>query len=196
VSKRNPNISIYCHPLSLAEEPERVRAARRGEVMHSALGWLGKVQAAPGVPSAAGAPGGTGAAAAPCGVTEAVAERAVLKALATLELDPKAWKIEEEFVKPILRAFALPLFRQWFDPAARTLVEAELMDAAGDVYRPDRVAFRDGVIEIIDFKVGKREETHREQVNTYAGLLRSVFAGRQVTGYLVYIDEPAIVEVK
>lgn len=175
MSKRNPNITIHCHPLSFIEEPERIRATRRGEVMHYALGWLARESGR---------------------IEEQALERAVFKAFAILDLDPGDWKVEEDFVKPLLRVFALPEFRAWFDPAATSLVEAEIMDAAGGVYRPDRIVLRPDKIEIIDFKVGKREEAHKEQVETYAGLLRDVFAGRQVAGYLVYIDEPAIVEVK
>jgi hypothetical protein len=191
VSKRNPNISIHCHPISLIEEPERIRATRRGEVVHYALGWLGR---APGtVGSAAGAAGADGEAAR---LTEPLVEQAVVKALAILDLDPGEWKIQDDFVRPLLRVFTLPEFKAWFDPAATSLVEAEIMDAGGDVYRPDRIVVRGDRIEVIDFKVGKREEAHKEQVGTYADLLRAVFEGMQVAGYLVYIDEPAIVEVR
>jgi hypothetical protein len=33
-------------------------------------------------------------------------------------------------------------------------------------------------------------------VRAYVDLLRAIFEGRRVAGYLVYLDEPAVVEVK
>ena len=196
MSKRNPNISIHCHPLSLIEEPERIRAARRGEVMHHALGTLGPASGAGAEASGTGLKAADPKAAdQQASGTERRIERAVLRAFAVLDLDPGGWKIQEDFVRPLVRVFNLPKFKAWFDPAAVSLEEAEIMDADGDVYRPDRIVFREGRIEVIDFKFGKREEAHKEQIETYVGLLGAIFEGRPAAGYLVYIDEPAIVEI-
>jgi hypothetical protein len=180
VSKRNPNIRIHCHPLTFIEQPERIRAAQRGELMHHALGLLGR---------AAGF-GARGAEAAP---DEREIERAVFRAFALLDLDAGSWKIQEDFVRPLAAAFALPEFKTWFDPGVTALEEAEIMDAGGDVYRPDRVVFRESGIDVIDFKVGRREDSHREQVANYVDLLGAIFEGKKVAGHLVYIDEPAVV---
>jgi hypothetical protein len=123
-------------------------------------------------------------------------EAAVIEAFAALNLDPGSWDIRQDFVRPLVKVLQLAEFRAWFEPGAASLSEAEILDAAGAVYRPDRVVIGAGRVEAIDFKVGRREDAHREQVRTYIGLLAEVFAGMPVAGYLVYIDEPAIVEVK
>ena len=179
MSRKTPNISIHSHSLELIAEPERIRAARRGEIMHHALDALGR--------SAGTAPSS------PIGPADL--ERAVLAAHAILDLDPGEWKIAEDFVKPLARAFALPQFKAWFEGGATSLREAEIVDASGGVHRPDRVVLGQDTVEVIDFKVGKREEGHQDQVRAYVDLLRAVFDKLKVTGYLVYLDEPAVVEV-
>jgi ATP-dependent exoDNAse (exonuclease V) beta subunit len=184
MSARSPNIAIRRHPLALIDEPERIRATRRGEIVHCALDALGS----PGSPRQAGA--------ADARPPERGIERAVAQAFAFLDLDRTGWNIEQDFVRPIAQAFGLPRFSAWFDPAARSLREAEIRDADGKVLRPDRVIVHDDRIEVVDFKAGKREDAHREQVATYVALLEAIFEGRSVEGYIVYMDEPAVVRVK
>jgi ATP-dependent exoDNAse (exonuclease V) beta subunit len=179
MSRRNPKIAIRRHPLAPMDEPERIRATRRGEIVHCALDALGR----PMRPRPSGAD------------LEHEIERAVAQAFAVLDIDQSSWKMQDDFVRPIARAFALPQFSAWFDRATRSLREAEIRDADGKVLRPDRVVVREDRIEVVDFKVGKREDAHREQIATYVGLLEAIFEGRPVAGYLVYIDEPAVVEV-
>jgi len=179
MSRKTPNISIHSHSLELIAEPERIRAARRGEVMHQALGALGRPAGAQPRP----------------GIDEAQIERAVFAAFAILDLDPAGWKIADDFVRPLAKAFALPQFKVWFEGGAASLREAEIVDAVGEVHRPDRVVLGQDKVEVVDFKVGKREEGHHDQVRAYVDLLQAVFAKLKVTGYLVYLDEPAVVEV-
>lgn len=171
MAKRHPSISIRSHPISLGEESERKRAAERGEVIHHALGSL----SAP--------------------ATGEEIERAVISALALLDLDQGSWKLEQDFVGPLKRALELPEFKRWFAKGVVRLIEAEIMDPAGEVVRPDRIVVSETSVDVIDFKVGFREEAHREQISKYVELVRTIFAGSQVTGYLAYIDEPAIAEI-
>jgi len=153
-------------------EPARLRATERGEVIHHALSSLG-------------AP-----------ATEAEVESAVRSALATLDLDPGDWRMKQDFLDPLKRVLDLPEFARWFGRDATSLTEAEIMDPAGEVVRPDRIVVAGPEVQVIDFKLGMREEAHREQIAKYVELLREIFAGKQVTGFLAYIDEPAIVEIK
>lgn len=185
MTKRNPNIRIHHHSLSVLDEPERARATRRGEIVHHALGLLGTLSERGAIPHCG-----------PRGGFELRIETSVIKAFAALNLDPGTWSIADDFVRPLVKVFQLDGFRAWFGEAAISLSENEIMDAEGDVHRPDRVVFKNGRIEVIDFKVGRREESHAVQVRTYVGLLAEVFEGTPVAGFLVYIDEPAIVEVR
>ena len=148
-----------------------MRATERGEVIHHALGAL----RAP--------------------ATEAEVERAVRSALASLDLDPAGWKIKQDFVDPVKRVLDLPEFARWFGKDALSLTEAEILNAAGEVVRPDRIVVAGQQVHVIDFKVGSREESHKEQIANYVELLRGIFTGKQVTGFLAYVDDPAVVEI-
>jgi hypothetical protein len=122
-------------------------------------------------------------------------ERAVLRAFAFLSEDPAGWKIDADFVRPLKKGLALPEVRAWFSGGVAMLRESEIMDVEGEVHRPDLVVVREGLVEIIDFKVGNREEGHIEQVRAYMELLKAIFGGAAIKGFLLYLDEPAVVEV-
>jgi hypothetical protein len=49
-------------------------------------------------------------------------------------------------------------------------------------------------LEVIDFKVGRREDNHPAQVALYRGLVKEIFR-RPTRGYLLYIDEPSLVPI-
>jgi len=178
MSTRNPNIGIHRHPLALADEPARIKAARRGEVVHHALSTLGRRAR-------------SGRAVCPAEI-----EAAVAKAFAILDLDPGQWTIERDFTAPLSRLFTLPEIKAWFEAALPGLEEAEIVTIEGAVCRPDRIVLKNGRVEVIDFKVGKREDAHQAQIRSYMDLLAAAFDQAPVAGYLVYIDEAAVVEVK
>lgn len=206
MTKRHPNITIHRHSLSIVQEPERLRMARRGELVHQAIRFLcdeAGTRPSHGQttrPQADHGPDHDTDHGTFRGIGTKEIEQAVRRALALLGEDPGQWKIDSDFVRPLGKALALPRARAWFEPGLRTLREAEIVDAKGDVHRPDLVvipkqAAAGKPIEIIDFKVGKREEGHSEQVKAYGDLLRAVYEGAEVKGFLLYIDEPAIIEV-
>ena len=121
-------------------------------------------------------------------------EKAVLQAFASLGFDRAHWDIEREYLNPLVTALSLPEVRPWFARGVKSLREVEVIDAEGEVHRIDRLVIRDTVHEVIDFKVGNREEGHRDQVVLYQRLVETVFQ-RSTKGWLLYIDEPAVVAV-
>jgi hypothetical protein len=171
MSVRPPEIKIHTHPLSLVQAPDRVRSALRGELIHLALFFLDY-----------------------CFGEEDI-ERAVLQAFALRGFDRGRWAIEREYLNPLVTALSLPTVRPWFAREVESLREVELVDAQGELHRIDRLVIGDEVLEVIDFKVGNREEDHRAQVDLYQRLVEAIFQ-RPVQGYLLYIDEPAVVVVQ
>ncbi|OGP52939.1 MAG: hypothetical protein A2Y65_05140 [Deltaproteobacteria bacterium RBG_13_52_11] len=171
MSPRPPAIKIYNHPVSLLQDQGRVGSALRGELIHHALFFLDH-----------------------CSVREDI-ERAVLQAFSLQGVDRQRWAVEEEYLTPIVNALSLPQVRQWFKQGVMNLREVEVVDAQGEVHRIDRLVIGEGVLEVIDFKVGNREEGHRAQVELYQRLVEAIF-GRPTQGYLLYIDEPAVVVVR
>ena len=79
--------------------------------------------------------------------------------------------------------------RGWFSPENRVLNEASLIDPAGEEVRPDRVILReDGSVVVVDYKFGRAEGKHRDQVARYADLYRAMGYG-PVSATLWYIRE-------
>jgi len=80
----------------------------------------------------------------------------------------------------------------------RALRERDFCDAAGRVFRMDRVVLDADAVTVVDFKTGserdplkkaERSAGEMEQVRTYMAILRDVFPGRPVRGLLARIDE-------
>ncbi len=170
MSPRPPEIKIHTHPLSLVQDPDRLRSVQRGELIHRTLFFLDQ-----------------------CSGREDI-ERAVLQAFASLGFDRARWEIEKEYLNPLVTALSLPEVRPWFARGVKSLREIDVIDAEGELHRIDRLVVGDTVLEVIDFKVGKREEGHRDQIELYQRLVTAVFQ-RSAKGWLLYIDEPTVVAV-
>ena len=80
--------------------------------------------------------------------------------------------------------------RGWFAAeGGRILNEAAILGADAQEQRPDRVVLRDdGSVSIIDYKFGREEKKHRDQVSRYAALYRDM-GYAPVTATLWYIRE-------
>lgn len=165
-----PEIKIHTHPLSLLQDPDRLRSVQRGELIHLALFFLDH-----------------------CTGREDI-ERAILRAFASLGFDRTRWDVEKEYLRPLMTALSLPEVRPWFARGVKSMREAELIDAEGELHRIDRLVIGDALLEVIDFKMGNREEEHRTQVDLYQRLVKAVFH-QDTKGWILYVDEPAVVAV-
>jgi len=170
MSTGSPEIKIHTHALSLVQDPERIRSVQRGELIHLALSFLVYYAGREDV------------------------ERAILQAFALQGIEGARWDIEKDYLAPLWAALSLPQVRAWFERGVRNLREVEVMDAQGELHRIDRLIIWEGKAEVIDFKVGRREEGHRSQVELYQGMAEAVFQC-PCRGYLLYVDEPALVAV-
>ncbi len=81
----------------------------------------------------------------------------------------------------------------WFEPGLNIKTEAEILLKNGKTFRPDRLVFHDDKVTIIDFKTGKHEDKHREQIARYLKQLKEMnYTSTQ--GLLLYLNEadPAV----
>ena len=107
---------------------------------------------------------------------------------------------DAEEVRPLLaKAIASVEARGWFPgDHLRVRNETDIIraDAEGAASsRPDRVVFRDGGVDIIDYKFGRPQKKYETQVGAYAALYRQIGYG-DVRAYLWYIhEESEVVEV-
>jgi hypothetical protein len=170
MTMRVPRVRIRTHHISLVQDLDRASSAHRGELIHLALSFLDHFSGIEGI------------------------ERAVRQAFSLQGRDTGRWNIEGDFVRPLFRALSLREVRPWFERGVTNLREVEVVDVRGELHRIDRVVVGEEVVEVIDFKVGRREEGHPAQVALYRGLVEDMFR-KPIRGYLLYIDEPSVVAV-
>ena len=87
---------------------------------------------------------------------------------------------------------------QWFEGFEKVVAERSIMLKNKEaVYRPDRVVWTaDGTVDVIDYKFGKEHKAQYEkQVKNYMNLLLGM-GYENVRGFLWYVDDNKIVEVK
>jgi ATP-dependent exoDNAse (exonuclease V) beta subunit len=87
--------------------------------------------------------------------------------------------------------------RRFFDLSAKdTRTEVEFVDRFGNTRRVDRLLVTDKEIWVIDFKSRRgAEEAAREQVREYMEILKEVYPGKIVSGFVVYIEEQEVESV-
>lgn len=76
--------------------------------------------------------------------------------------------------------------RPCFAPGVRVLNEVNILDEAHREHRPDRVAFIDDRVVVIDYKTGAPHEQYQQQIDEYCALLRNM-GYQNVEGRLLYV---------
>ncbi len=102
---------------------------------------------------------------------------------------------EKHFLKKeIAEIMAVPEIQAFYDESYEVLSERELILTDGEVLRPDRVIIKDNIATIIDFKTGKREKKHLEQVIRYADILKTMNYN-SVNAKIIYLSERLVINV-
>ncbi|MCR5660387.1 MAG: PD-(D/E)XK nuclease family protein, partial [Bacteroidales bacterium] len=106
----------------------------------------------------------------------------------TINQETSTW-IKERFLQMSQHLQIAPAF----DPSAKVKTECEILYPSykDKVIRLDRYAELPDVIYLIDYKTGKKEEEHHNQVRTYANALREM-TDKEIRGYLVYLADSEI----
>jgi hypothetical protein len=88
------------------------------------------------------------------------------------------------------------MMSRYLDPAYEILNEQEIIAPKGVICRPDRLMIKGRSAVVLDYKTGKPDPAHDEQVRNYARLLKDM--GYTVEGaFLAYIrEEPVIAAVE
>lgn len=81
------------------------------------------------------------------------------------------------------------LYDLLFTDNDRVYMEREMYDKESDkIYRADRINVKGDTCCVIDFKTGEERKEHLQQVNDYCNLLRKATAGKDIKGYLIYVN--------
>jgi ATP-dependent exoDNAse (exonuclease V) beta subunit len=71
----------------------------------------------------------------------------------------------------------------------QVFTEQEFCDAAGRLFRMDRVVVDPGRVTVIDFKTGAEAPAeHEKQLRDYMAILADVYPGREISGIVGYVD--------
>ena len=97
------------------------------------------------------------------------------------------------------KRFSNPKVKEWFGGGWTLFNECSILsyDPTADKlteHRPDRVMKRGDEVQIVDFKFGKPQPEHTDQVRRYISLMHSM-GYTDVKGYLWYVYSDNIVEV-
>ena len=76
--------------------------------------------------------------------------------------------------------------RPCFAPGVKVLNEVNILDEAHREHRPDRVAFLDNKVVVIDYKTGSPHPQYQQQIDEYCALLRNM-GYQNVEGRLLYV---------
>lgn len=81
-----------------------------------------------------------------------------------------------------------PLIGEAFSKHAKVKNECELLSKDYGILRPDRYAEMTDKIILLDYKTGKEEDEHHEQLMQYASVLKRI-VNKKIDAYLVYLGE-------
>ncbi|MEW6042234.1 MAG: 3'-5' exonuclease, partial [Elusimicrobiota bacterium] len=108
------------------------------------------------------------------------------------------FKFDRDRIKNALMDFLnIEKVREWFLRKEGRIIktEVEFYGRREGLMRMDRVVFDRETISVIDFKTGHEEISEYEnQIKKYVQVLREIYPGKKVQGYLAYIDLKKIKE--
>lgn len=115
----------------------------------------------------------------------------VSKAVVHGKLNPEmAARIDKRITEIINLADVAPFFN--FQGEVKT--EVPILLSNGNLLRPDRVMINKEEAFVIDFKTGKPDNTHDEQIKNYISALAEL-GYRNVKGWLLYLSDPPHVKL-
>ncbi|GAB6038728.1 UvrD-helicase domain-containing protein [Fundidesulfovibrio butyratiphilus] len=107
--------------------------------------------------------------------------------------------VDSETVEDLAQGLAWLCERDFFAESLRQgLSEAELLDEDGQRHRPDLLVFAAKETLVIDYKTGRQDPEHHDQVRRYLRLARRLPQGRgkPARGVLAYVDARVLVAVE
>ncbi len=112
-----------------------------------------------------------------------------------LEYTKKTFNITAEQVQTIkqmvLSMINHPTLHHLFAKDIKAFNEIEIVNAQGEIFRPDRAVEIENTISVIDFKTGRHSKLHTEQIANYKSLYEKL-GYESVSGFIVYVNEQSI----
>ena len=99
-----------------------------------------------------------------------------------------------EVVNELNQLFAKPEVARFFNDYSELKTETTILLPTGESYQPDRVVIKNNTTLILDYKTGKKEKKHYEQLEHYKILLAEM-GYSNIESYLLYIKEKELIGV-
>ena len=114
-------------------------------------------------------------------------ERVLLPSIldGTINNDNAAW-IRDKFTQMTQH----PQIGVAFAPSAKVKTECEILHQ-GQIRRLDRYAELPNVVYLLDYKTGKKDPKHEQQLKGYISAIKSL-TDKEIRGYLVYLSDTGI----
>ena len=80
-------------------------------------------------------------------------------------------------------------------PGRVVMMEQELADSRGRLFRVDRVVVDPDVVTVVEYKTGRAEadgEKHAAQMANYLGIMGEVYKDRRIEGIIAYVDAKVV----
>lgn len=81
------------------------------------------------------------------------------------------------------------MIKSAFSKEAKIKNEMEVLTAYGKILRPDRFVELPDKVIVIDYKTGKKDESHYEQLSNYVAVIKEMITDKDIEAFLVYIGE-------
>ena len=103
--------------------------------------------------------------------------------------------LTETVRKIVLSIITHPELASFYQEESSIMNEVEIMDAQGNLHRPDRLIFNDTSVTILDYKTGGRRSEHEQQLSTYATILeeQGFVVTQQILVYIGNKIEPVFI---
>lgn len=102
---------------------------------------------------------------------------------------------KDQVVTQLNEILAMPEVIPFFTDYTELKTETTILLPTGESYQPDRVVIKNNTTFILDYKTGKKEKKHHEQLEQYHMLLAEM-GYTNIKCYLLYIKEKELKEVK
>ena len=112
-----------------------------------------------------------------------VLENLVHKGLINNDLKEKLKAKVEDLIKD-------KKIRPFFSEDWQVITEREILNKSGETYIPDRVLFKEGRVQVVDYKTGSiaKKDSHTQQIKQYAFLLQEM-GYRNIETFIIYTEE-------
>jgi len=95
--------------------------------------------------------------------------------------------------KDVTNVLQHPKLEEFFTDKYTVLNERDILTSTGNLLRPDRISIYDNQATLIDYKTGKKNPKHKEQVYSYADALEEM-GFVVINKIIVYIDKEVTTE--